>query len=817
MALTESLLKKIQENDPSFVALDLSHKKVGDDNVKELSEALKNNRTLTSLNLNDNKIEAGAKDLIKVIKYIRTLISLNLRNNKIGDLGAIKLSQVLRHNTNLTTLNLRCINISIVAIRNLSAALMDNKTLTSLNLRNNKIRSAGAIELGMALKENKYLTSLNLGNNKIGKAGAQALSNALQNNITLSTLKLKCNKIRDGGVTALSQALKKNTTLIFLELQWNKISDAGLQELSEGLQTNNTLSFLDLGYNNFGDASMQALSDVLTNNKALTALSLRENLIGDTGINTLCQGLKNNKTLTTLDLGWNMMGDSGARALSQALQNNSTLTSLHLEHYHIANQGKASLTQGLATNFTILVLQGVAEPKLTKFLERNKALAQLINSFKTYYAEELGFLIDIKTIEEHLKQLVQWVQSYDISPEAGDNEHILPNELFRLLYGLQHIAHYQANDQVSALCDALQYLIIPPFENTALLEEADSAFNTFIHALYECSINEEVINNQTILLTILLYSLKNKLEEPDARIMAYAAIGRLEKNLEPSASQLLSVADLQELPEDLALLSYQDILSITKKALECCHNREDNPGDEIVLLSEALTQKEYHPLVIECLFASPAFVAIFKEHYKQQTCALVESSLLTTALHQKSKFKISVPQQPQNHSSSMVAVYKKEAEAFPLTLVSTDSLIALKKHEMEFNGLLAKLKQANEGLEVNKKNEPKKYCNIAEQIKLLHGQLAEEGNYFFNLPTAERFALFKLNCYKAITGAELEVKGPSDLSLIIRGILGVLEALDNIPGLVEPTLSRRKYNISFFTTPQNYTHQQPSGNKFKFG
>jgi hypothetical protein len=182
-----------------------------------------------------------------------------------------------------------------------------------------------------------------------------------------------------------------------------------------------TLTSLNLEHNYFGRNYIDAtdtknLSEVLMENKTLTSLDLNTNNIGDAGLKDLCKALKENKTLTSLCLNWNVIDTANLKDLT------------------------------------------------TNYLERNKALAQILDSFKASFAAELGFLIDRDMIEEHLKQLNDLMH---ISPKTMDNKHHLPNELFRLLTGLEHIANYQSYEQVDSLFDALECLI-HAFANTSL-------------------------------------------------------------------------------------------------------------------------------------------------------------------------------------------------------------------------------------------------------------------------------------------------------------------------------------------------------------
>ncbi|MBP9694279.1 MAG: hypothetical protein KBE16_06205 [Alphaproteobacteria bacterium] len=114
--------------------------------VKAFAESLKENRTLTSLNLSSRNIgDEGARALAESLKVNGRLTSLVLYNNQIGDAGA----------------------------RALADALKENRTLTSLDLSRNNIGDEGARALADALKENRVLTGLDIMGNYIGVAVKQ--------------------------------------------------------------------------------------------------------------------------------------------------------------------------------------------------------------------------------------------------------------------------------------------------------------------------------------------------------------------------------------------------------------------------------------------------------------------------------------------------------------------------------------------------------------------------------------------------------------------------------------------------------------------
>ncbi|KAG0361138.1 hypothetical protein BGX24_005427, partial [Mortierella sp. AD032] len=214
-----------------------------------------------------------------------------------------RLAEILKNNSTVTTLNLRCNSIGDNGAMALFEALKTNLALTTLDLDDNSIGKNGVMVLSEALKTNLTLTTLNLMSNSIGDYGAMAVSDALKSNSALITLYLSNNSIGDNGAMALSEALKTNSTLITLDLWANVIGESGAAALSGALKTNSALTNLYL-YSIDGSGALE-MFNALKPNSTLTTLNLMSNSIGYDGAVALSEALKTNSTLTTLDLDGN--------------------------------------------------------------------------------------------------------------------------------------------------------------------------------------------------------------------------------------------------------------------------------------------------------------------------------------------------------------------------------------------------------------------------------------------------------------------------------------------------------------------------------
>ena len=338
----------------SLTSLCLSGNEIGDNGASCLSQALIANSSLTTLDLSGCSIsQSGASCLSHALEANSSLRYFDLSQNSIGEDGAACLTQALKANCCLTNLDLSENGISESGASFFSQVLLSNSSLTRLCLRENGIGVDAASRLSKALAANSSLTSFDLSYNSIGEDGAACLSQALAATSSLSHLGLSGNIIGDGGAVCLSQALEATSSLTNLDLCGNRIGDDGAACLSQALSVNSSLTYLDLGWNSIGDDGAACLSQALSVNSSLTYLDLGWNSIGDDGAACLSQALSVNPSLTYLDLSCNSIGVGGAVCLSQALAENSSLSNLNLSGNGIGDDGAGSLFQALTANSSL--------------------------------------------------------------------------------------------------------------------------------------------------------------------------------------------------------------------------------------------------------------------------------------------------------------------------------------------------------------------------------------------------------------------------------------------------------------------------------
>lgn len=194
-----SILRRIRANDPSLTHLFIRGDGLGDDDVKELVAALKDNDHVTFLNLVLNDIgPEGAKPLAEFLQNNRSITALYLCLNNIGPEGAKVLGKLLQGNKTIATLGLGAVILGSnrfgpEGVKALAEGLPDNQTLTKLLLNLNEIGTEGAEALAKVLPDNDTIVELGLMFNDIGPEGLEAISKALQYNATITRIDLEGN------------------------------------------------------------------------------------------------------------------------------------------------------------------------------------------------------------------------------------------------------------------------------------------------------------------------------------------------------------------------------------------------------------------------------------------------------------------------------------------------------------------------------------------------------------------------------------------------------------------------------------------------
>ena len=353
--------------------LDLGNNNIPQEACDELALAIKSNKHLKKLWLNDNNLHSLVNIILNSLTTITTLTMLNLTNNQIPQEADEVLASVIKCNTQLEELYLYGNNLGIGTLK-IAQALQHITTLRMLSLDNNNIPHEAFDELALAIKSNKHLNSLWLSDNNL-HSSTNVILKFLTTTTTLTLLNLNYNQKIEGADEVLTSVILCNTQLEELHLYGNNLY-VGTLKLAKALQHITTLRILGLGKNNnIPQEVCNELALAIKSNKhlkklwlnhnnlhssvnilkslttitTLTVLNLNNNQIPQEADEVLASVIKCNTQLEELYLNDNDLG-IGTLKIAQALQHITTLTMLSLDDNNIPQEACNELALAIKTN-----------------------------------------------------------------------------------------------------------------------------------------------------------------------------------------------------------------------------------------------------------------------------------------------------------------------------------------------------------------------------------------------------------------------------------------------------------------------------------
>ncbi|KAI8829883.1 hypothetical protein BJ741DRAFT_369718 [Chytriomyces cf. hyalinus JEL632] len=195
----------------------LKHRGLGPKGAQAIASVLEFNNSISHLDLSDNWIESGGAHIGRSLQINRTLTFLNLSNNKLSLHGGAEIAEMLGFNGTLKTLILKGNALGDKEASLLAEGLRQNSCLQVLDLSYNQIGDLGAITLGAGLSSNDSIKDLSLAWNQIRVRGATGFLSNLKDNTHISVLSLQDNGIGENGI-AVSSFLAKSNSIISLNI-----------------------------------------------------------------------------------------------------------------------------------------------------------------------------------------------------------------------------------------------------------------------------------------------------------------------------------------------------------------------------------------------------------------------------------------------------------------------------------------------------------------------------------------------------------------------------------------------------------------------
>jgi len=298
------------------------------------------------------------------------------------------------------------------------------------------------------------------------------------------------------------------------------------------------------------------------------------------------------------------------------------------------------MADALKHNYSLVELKGVSSPFIERYLARNKTLEPFIQAIQTAI---ISRHLDGEIIEQLLKQLNTVVLPDDT---------VAINEIERLLTGLGHMTN-PGGEQDALDC------FLPSFD-LSLLQEAANIFSSVLFLK-----DEKVTSAQC---QFALYVLGDHLHKEDMALWAYVAFNKLQ---ERKSGSLLNLSDIHGLCQSSVLLSYRDLVAFI-------HEASTKNEHEQTLLDMLSKQTNYHPLVMNYLVKSPAFINAFKVKYPNaQNLIVPEHCLWAACESEQLTLLFALPEKTPD--SVNIKVLNGYTDALKNILAVAQDIFALKK------------------------------------------------------------------------------------------------------------------------------------------
>jgi len=153
--------------------------------------------------------------LAKALENNQSCVALDLSRKKLCDQDGIALGAMLETNNFLQKLELEGNNLGIKSAKAFADALCKNETLRSLNMDGNNLtqsgnEQAGVISLAQALAKNKTLRVLLLPKNHITAQSGDYFCQSMEKNETITMLDLSANELGVMHLRKVDQIIQKN-------------------------------------------------------------------------------------------------------------------------------------------------------------------------------------------------------------------------------------------------------------------------------------------------------------------------------------------------------------------------------------------------------------------------------------------------------------------------------------------------------------------------------------------------------------------------------------------------------------------------------
>ena len=252
-------------------------------NINSIANMIKNNHYIDWLGLNSNKLGdandyEGISLLTNALQECKRLSRLEMNSNNFGNasLENIKyISEIIKNHQSITSLALNSNSLgdgkNAEAIFTLCNAIESNKKISKLELNSNNFGNGNSENINHIihmLNNNKNFIGLSFNSNSLGDGNnpefISHLSNSLENKAKMTGLRLSANNLGNSrleNIKGIAKMIENNQYITRLALNSNSLGDGNSLEsitlLTKAIQNNKTILRLEINSNNFANAKLE--------------------------------------------------------------------------------------------------------------------------------------------------------------------------------------------------------------------------------------------------------------------------------------------------------------------------------------------------------------------------------------------------------------------------------------------------------------------------------------------------------------------------------------------------------------------------------
>ena len=230
--------------------LDLENNKLNNEQIKIISNGIKDNKTLSTLILNNNKISSeGGLYLSEILLENKNISQLYLSKNNIRDKGLKSILNIINNNKTISILDLSYNELEPEDFLNISEFLKENPNMNTLNLNGNELNMKSAINLGKYFSNSNNIKKLYMCDMNI----SSEISPFLFKNLHSEELYFDNNCIQEIGCILLFKSIFNNGNLRKLSLKNTEINSIGLIHILNALKELKNIEEIHLENNTFNE------------------------------------------------------------------------------------------------------------------------------------------------------------------------------------------------------------------------------------------------------------------------------------------------------------------------------------------------------------------------------------------------------------------------------------------------------------------------------------------------------------------------------------------------------------------------------------